>query len=87
VNNARKGFSFEVSTPNIFSSSSNLTSSIIVTNAMVLGFNYSKHIIKRGITTLASYLDANRIAFLHSTNLSTIHKALKCGSNMITIIL
>jgi hypothetical protein len=67
MTNAQKDFSIEVSTLNIFSSSSNFTSSIIVIDAMVLGFSYSKHTIKRGITTLASYLDANRIAFLHST--------------------
>ncbi len=87
VSNAWKDFSIEVPISNIFFSSSNLTSSIIVTDAMVLGINYSKHTIKRGITTLALYLDANRIAFLHSTKLSTVHKALKCGSNMITIVL
>jgi hypothetical protein len=76
VTNARKDFSIEVFIPNIFSSSSNLTSSIIVIDAMVLAFSYSKHTIKRGITTLASYLDANQIAFLHSTKLSTIQKAM-----------
>jgi hypothetical protein len=54
---------------------------------MVLGFIYSKHTIKRGITTLASYLNANWIVFLHSTKLSIVHKTLKCGSNMITIML
>jgi hypothetical protein len=87
VTNVRKDFAIEVPTPNIFSSSSNLTSSIIVTYAMVLGFSYSKHTIKRGITTLASYLDANQIAFQHSAKLSTFHKVVECGSNMIIIML
>ncbi len=65
---AWKDVSTEVSTLNIFSSSSNFTSSIIVTNAMVLGFNYSHTQSKE---------ESQRIGFLHSTNFSTIHHVVR----------
>jgi hypothetical protein len=49
---------------------------------MAVGFSQSKHTIKRGTTTLTSNLDANQITFPHPTKFSTMHNALKCGSNM-----
>jgi len=73
--------------PNIFFSNSNFTSLVVIAYVMAMGFNRSKHTIKRGITTLASYSNVNQITFQHPTKLSTIHKALKCVSNMITIML
>jgi len=55
---------------------------------MILRFSRSKHMIKRGITTLqASYLNPNQITFPCPTTHFTICKALKLGSNMITIML
>jgi hypothetical protein len=45
--------------PNIFSSNSNFTSLVVVANVMAMGLNRSKHTIKRGIKTLALYLNVN----------------------------
>jgi hypothetical protein len=59
VTNTKKDSSIQAHIPNIFSSSSNLTSLVVVVDAMVLGFNHSKHTIKKRITTLAPYLDVN----------------------------
>jgi hypothetical protein len=61
VTNVQNDFSIEALTPNIFSSSSNLTSSSVITIVTTLGFNHSKHTIKSGITILASYLNVNLI--------------------------
>jgi hypothetical protein len=46
----------------MFSSSSNfdLAKSTATTDVMAIGFSQSKHTIKRGTTTLTSYLDANQ---------------------------
>jgi hypothetical protein len=53
----------EAPTPNIFSSISGpATLTSITLNVMAIGFNYSKHTIKKGTTTLTSYSDANLIA-------------------------
>jgi hypothetical protein len=76
VSNAQEDSSIKAPIPNIFSTSSNYASSAVVATAIVLGFNYSKHIIKSGVTILASYIDANLITFLHPTKLSTMHKTL-----------
>jgi hypothetical protein len=54
VTNAQKYSSIEAHIPNIFSSSSNLTSLVIIVDAMVLGFNRSKDTIKKIITTLGT---------------------------------
>jgi hypothetical protein len=59
VTNAQKDLSIEAHIPNIFSSSSNLTSLVVVVNVMVLGFNCSKHTIKKRIATLAPHLNVN----------------------------
>jgi len=61
VTHVQDDFSIEAPTPNVFSSSSNLTSSFAITTAIVLGFSHSKHTIKSGITILASYSNANLI--------------------------
>jgi len=87
MTNAQEDSSIKAPIPNTFSSSSNYASSTVVAIVIVLGFNYWKHIIKSGITILTSYFDANLITFLHPTKLSTMHKTLKCGCNMITIML
>jgi len=71
----------------MFSSSFNLVTSIVAIDVVVVGFNRSKHTIKKGTTTLTSYSDANWIAFLRSTKFSTMCKALKHESNMIAIML
>jgi hypothetical protein len=80
VINAQEDSSIEAPIPNMFFSSSNLASSVVVVATIVLGFGHSNHTIKNEITTLASYSDANMIAFPHPTKPSIIHKALKCGS-------
>jgi hypothetical protein len=54
VTNAQKYSSIEARIPNKFSSSSNFTSLVVVVDAMVLGFNCSKHTIKKIITTLGT---------------------------------
>jgi hypothetical protein len=59
VTNVQKDFSIEACIPNIFYSSSNLTSSVLVIDAMILQFSCSKHTIKKRITTLALYLNVN----------------------------
>jgi hypothetical protein len=87
VTNAWEHSSIQASIPNIFSSSSNFASLIVVTTKTVLGFNHSKHTIRSGITILSSYLNVNLIAFMWPTKFSTIHKALKHGSNIIAIML
>jgi len=87
VTNVQEDSSIKAPIPNIFSSSSNSASSVVITTTIVLGFNYSKHIIKNGIIILASYLNANLITFFHPTKLSTMHKTLKHGCNMITMML
>jgi hypothetical protein len=42
-----------------------MTSIVVTTYALVVGFDGSKHIIRRGMTTLISYLHAIWIAFPH----------------------
>jgi hypothetical protein len=80
--------SMEAPTPNMFFSSFGLTTSTTTTTyVLAIGLSYAKHTIKRGTTTLTSYLNANRIASQHPTKFSTMCKALKHGSNMITIML
>ncbi len=62
----------ETPTPNIFSLRSNLTTSTtIIIHALTIGFNHSKHTIKKGTTTLISYLDVNQIAFSRPTKFFT----------------
>jgi len=86
--NAWEDFSIEAPTPNMFSSSSGLATSIAeITNVPATRFSQSKHTIKRRTTTLTSYLDVNQIAFLCPTKFSTICNALKWGSNMKVIML
>jgi hypothetical protein len=87
MTNAWEDSSIGAPIPNIFSSSSNFASLVVVTTTIVLGFNHSKHTIRSGITILSSYLNVNLIAFMQPTKFSTIHKAMKHGSNMITIML
>ncbi len=59
VNRAWKNYSIEAPTSNIFPSRSSPTSSTIAIDALVVEFNWSKHIIKKKITTLTWYLDAS----------------------------
>jgi hypothetical protein len=59
MTNVQKDFSIEACIPNIFYSSSNFTSSVLVIDAMILQFSCSKHTIKKRITTLALYLNVN----------------------------
>jgi len=87
MTNVQEDFLIKAPIPNIFSSNSNSTSLVVVANAMVLGFSHSKHTIRRGITTLASYSYANQIAFSHPTKHFIMRKALKCHSNTIAIML
>jgi hypothetical protein len=47
VTNVQQDSSIEAHIPNIFSSSSNLTSLVVIVDAMALGFNRSKHTIKK----------------------------------------
>jgi hypothetical protein len=73
VTNAQEDSSIKAPIPNTFSSSSNYTSIAVVAIAIVLGFNDSKHIIKSGITILASYFDANS-SYIPSSH-QTFHNA------------
>jgi len=89
VTNAREDSSIEAPTPNIFSSNSSSMTSIVaitVDALMVVRFNHSKQTIKR-VTILASYSMANQMAFPCPNKISITCKNLKCGSNMIAIIL
>ncbi len=87
MTNVRKYSLIKAPIPNIFCSSSNLASSINVILVIILGFSHSKHTIKSKIIILASYSYVNLIAFPYPTKLSTMHKTLQCGSNMIAIML
>jgi hypothetical protein len=90
VTSAHEDSSIEAHTPNIFFSNSSPIASIvtIVANALtVVGFSCSKQTIKRGITILASYSMAGRMAFPQPNKFSTTHKDLKCRSNIMAIIL
>jgi hypothetical protein len=71
----------------MFSSSFSLVTSIVAVDVVLVWFNWSKHTIQEGITTLTSYSYANRIAFLCPTKFSTMCKTLKHESNMIAIML
>jgi hypothetical protein len=53
----------------------------------VVRFNWSKHAMKKGMTTLTSYLDTSQITFPLPTKYSIMCETLKCGSNMIVIML
>ncbi len=88
MTNVQEDSSIEAPTPNMFSSNfepATLTTTTI--DVLAIRFSWSKHTIRRGITTLTSYLGANQIASPHPTKFSTMCKALKCGSNMIAILL
>ncbi len=90
ITNAHENFSIEASAPNIFSSnSSTITLTIVATvDALIaIGFSHSKQTIKRGMTILASYSMANQMAFPCPNKSSKMCKDLKCGSNMMAIIL
>jgi hypothetical protein len=72
----------------MFSSSFGPVASIAtITDVLAIGFSRSKHTIKRGTTTLTSYSNANRIAFLRLTKFAIMRNALKRGSNMIAVML
>jgi hypothetical protein len=76
--------SIEAPTLNMFASSfGHVTLIATIANVLATGFNRSKHIVKRGTTTLTSYSNANRIAFSCPTKFAIMSNALKRGSNMI----
>jgi len=90
ITNACEDSSIEASALNIFFPNSSTTTSTIVATVdalIAIGFNHSKQTIKKGITILASYLMANQMAFPCPNKSSTMCKDLKCGSNMMAIIL
>jgi len=72
---------------NFFSNFDFTRLNVATIDAMVIGFNRSKHTIKTKTTTLTSYSNANQITFPHPTKFFTMCKDLKHGSNMIAIIL
>jgi hypothetical protein len=82
MTNAQEDSLIKTLTPNMFFSNFNLVTSIAAIDVMVVRFNQSEHTIKEG-TTLTSYLEVNRIAFLHPTKIFTMCKTLKCESNML----
>jgi hypothetical protein len=52
----------------------------------VVKFNWSKHAMKKGMTTLTSYLDTSQITFPLLTKYSIMCETLKHGSNMIIML-
>jgi len=86
MTNAQEDSLIKTLTANMFFSNFSLVTSIATKDVMVVRFNQLEHTIKKG-TTLTSYLEVNRIAFLHPTKIFIMCKTLKCESNMIAIML